>query len=84
MERIVKSELGTIEIYNGNKLHKLDGPAVIFFNGDKEYWENGKLIKRELTNGVTSYYKDNKLHRDSLPALITPNGSYYFRNGKPV
>lgn len=32
---ILPSNLGT--------LHRLDGPAVIWEDGDKEYWVNGKL-----------------------------------------
>jgi hypothetical protein len=28
--------------YKNNKLHREDGPAVIFKSGTKEYWLNGK------------------------------------------
>ena len=35
---------------NDGYLHREDGPAIEFYNGDKEWWINGKQI----------YCKDNK------------------------
>lgn len=85
MKKII-SELGTIKHYRKDVLHRDDNlPAVIFFNGDKEWWENGRLYKRVLSNGITSYYKNNLLHNIKGPALSFPNGkSYFFKNGKEI
>ena len=31
--------------YNNGELHRTDGPAVEYPNGDKYWWFNGKYIK---------------------------------------
>ena len=33
------------EYYLNNKLHNLKGPAVIYSNGEKEYWEWGVELR---------------------------------------
>jgi hypothetical protein len=38
---------GTIVYHNENgKLHREDGPAVIWSNGTVEYWKNGKQVTK--------------------------------------
>ena len=32
--------------YLNKKKHRTNGPAVIYINGDKEYWINGKQIRK--------------------------------------
>ena len=31
--------------------HRKGGPAVIYQNGTVEYWENGKFLRREFSDG---------------------------------
>ena len=40
-------------------LHRLDGPAVIWPNGSKEYWINNKELNRKE---VESWIKDNNIN----------------------
>lgn len=41
------NENGTIRYYKDGKLHREDGPAVIWTNGDKWYYLNGKQMTKE-------------------------------------
>jgi hypothetical protein len=44
------SKLGNKFYYKDRKmtiLHRIGGPAVEWFDGDKEYWENGVEVKYE-------------------------------------
>lgn len=60
-----------------NRLHRIDGPAVVFRWGMKEWWENGEFIKREYHN------KKGELHRTSGAAIIFADGSKrWHQNGK--
>lgn len=53
----------------GSKFYRVNGllhrennlPAVEWFNGDKEFWLNGKLIKRILSSGKIYLFKNNIL-----------------------
>ena len=51
-----------IEYYNDKgEIHRLDGPAVEFDNGDKEWWINGSRHRLdgpaiEWSNGYKSWY----------------------------
>ena len=47
MIEIKTDENGTIKHYFDGKLHREDGPAIIWDNGFKEWWINGKFIKFE-------------------------------------
>ena len=81
-----------IEFRNSNdELHR-DGdlPAVIFADGDKQWYKNG-VCHRDgdlpaviYSNGDKVWYKNSKLHRDGdLPAVICADGTkYWFKNGQ--
>ena len=53
----------------GSKFYRVNGllhrennlPAVEWFNGDKEFWLNGKLSKRNLSTGKIYLFKNNIL-----------------------
>lgn len=53
----------------GSKFYRVNGllhrennlPAVEWFNGDKEFWLNGKLTKRILSTGKIYLFKNNIL-----------------------
>ena len=39
---------GTVRYYNKDeKLHRLDGPAIKYANGDKEWWIDGRFYRTE-------------------------------------
>ncbi len=63
---------------NGN-LHRIDGPAVEFANGDKEWWVNGQQHREdgpaiENANGIKIWYVNNEMHREDGPAIEFANG----------
>lgn len=82
---IVKDDL--TKYYFKDRLHREDGPAVIFFDKEegkwiKEWWINGNKLKEEKElpvykvvneNNRTIYYKDGKFHREDGPAVIYKN-----------
>jgi hypothetical protein len=74
------------ELPNG-KMHREDGPAVVYFDGDKEWWINGKLHRKngpavEINNGDEEWWLDGKLHREDGPAIEYSGGSKsWYLNG---
>lgn len=70
------------------KLHKDDGPAVIFKHGNKYWFKNGELHREngpavETEDGRQEWYQNGKLHREDGPAFILANGAqYWYKNGK--
>ena len=51
---------GTIKFLQQGKLHRLDGPAIEYLDGHKEWWLNGKLHRLdgpaiEFIDGHTAY-----------------------------
>lgn len=64
---------------NGD-LHREYGPAVIWPNGEKEWWRDGMLHRDdgpavEMTGGESGWYKLGKIHREDGPATIGVDGS---------
>ena len=65
---------------NANEeLHRLDGPAVEWANGTKEWWINGQRHRIdgpaiEYADGTKSWWIDGKLHRIDGPAIEYANG----------
>ena len=46
---IVIDEHGTEYYYINGKLHREDGPAIIYNNGHKEWWINGHRVSESGT-----------------------------------
>ena len=44
---IITNEFGTKLHYKDDKLHREDGPAVVYWNGTVEYWVEGKLHRED-------------------------------------
>jgi len=42
---VIDSQGNKIWLNKEGRRHRLDGPAIIYFNGVGEYWEYGKKIK---------------------------------------
>jgi hypothetical protein len=78
--------IGTREWYLGSKLHREDGPAVEYTNGDVEWWFNGKIHRVdgpaiEKANGTREWYFDGKRHRVDGPAIERGNTRIWYLNG---
>ncbi len=65
-------------IKNGKK-HREDGPAIEWFNGNKEWYRNGEFHREdgpavENVGGSKFWYMNDKLHRDGGPAMEYADG----------
>jgi hypothetical protein len=79
--KIEFSNKGTIRWCNlQNKLHRLDGPAVEWSDGTKEWWVNGERHRIdgpaiEWSDGAKAWHVDGELHRLDGPAIEWRNGT---------
>jgi hypothetical protein len=71
------------------RYHREDGPAVIFDNGDQEWYLHGLQHRTggpaiEKANGHKEWGQFGYLHRDDGPAIEYPNGEYkvWYKKGK--
>ncbi len=80
-------DLKKIPVYWG-ELHRVNGPAIEWANGDKSWWLNGKQHRTdgpavEWTNGTKSWCLNGKRHRTDGPAVELANGDKeWWLNGK--
>jgi len=78
--KVTVDEYKTIRWYNDkDQLHRLDGPACEWADGDKEWWVKGKFHRLdgpaiEYTNGHKEWLVDGKRHRLDGPAFECANG----------
>jgi hypothetical protein len=86
----------TVTVYNDRtewknekgQLHREDGPAIEYTNGNKSWYLNGQLHREdgpaiECTNGDKVWYLNGKLHREGGPAIEWNNGyKEWWLNGK--
>jgi hypothetical protein len=69
-------------------LHRLDGPAMEYIGGEKEWYQNGKLHRLdgpaiEYPSGYKVWYKNAVLHRIDGPAKEFSNGKKsWYKNGR--
>jgi hypothetical protein len=69
-------------------LHREDGPAIEYSNGEKHWYKNnlrhrddGPAI--EYPNGAKYWYKNGLIHRDDGPAIEYENGTKkWLKNGQ--
>jgi hypothetical protein len=75
--RIYKYQ-NNIRYYLAGRLHRDDGPAVIYSDGDFNYYRFGRLHREDghacFINGNKHYYINGKIHREDGPATIYHNG----------
>ncbi len=84
----VKVHSDRTEWYNmEGQLHREDGPAIEYANGDKYYYINDKLHREdgpaiEWANGDKYYLINDKRHREDGPAIEYVNGykAYYIND----
>ena len=73
--------------FESGKLHREDGPAIEWANGDKRWYRDGKYHREdgpaiEYANGDKRWYRDGKLHREDGPAIEWADGTKcWFLNG---
>lgn len=72
------------------KLHREDGPAVEWRDGEKMWYLNGQLHREdgpaiENTNGYKSWWLNDILHREDGPAIECANGDKeWYLNGQEL
>jgi len=70
------------------ELHRDNGPAVIYKNGTKAWYQNDKLHRLYEPaiinyNGRKEWYQNGKRHRENGPAIIYPDGTkIWYQNGE--
>jgi hypothetical protein len=76
------------EYYNEQgQLHRTNGPAIEFVDGNKYYFKNSIIHREdgpavEYADGSKEYYKNDLLHREDGPAIENANGDkFYYVNG---
>ena len=67
-------------------LHREDGPAVEYSNGDKEWWINGRVHRIDgpaiETDAYNMWYVNGKRHRTDGPTITWADGSkFWWING---
>ena len=69
------------------KLHREDGPAIEYANGDKVWYVNGELHRedgpaQEYANGSKFWFLNGKLHREDGPASEYEEVNAWWVGGK--
>lgn len=72
-------DLGEVAYLLDGKLHREDGPAVEYPNGDQEWWLNGNRHREDGPaiqdeQGNKTWYQNNLLHRENGPAVEFADG----------
>ena len=94
-EDIVKNgmfeNLNSYKWYKDNVLHRVDGPAIEYFNGDEEWYFEGKLHRVDgaayisLHGKYKEWWQHNFLHRLDGPAVIMSSGNeMWYYKGKII
>jgi len=68
-------------------LHREDGPAVMYPNGDCSWYYHGQRHREDgpavITGNYQEWYHHGQLHRIGAPAVIESNGDkHWFQHGK--
>ena len=71
--KVVVNERGTTSWYHNNKLHNETGPAIVYADGSKEWYINGKQLTEQEFNA-----RNNKCNHDG--DVVTINGIEYKLN----
>jgi hypothetical protein len=76
--------------YLNGKLHREDGPAVIYPDGSQYWYLSGDLHREDgpaviYPDGTKKWFLNDELHREDGPAIIWPDGSQeWWLNGKNI
>ena len=71
---------GTKSHYKNGQLHREDGPAYIWADGEQEWYINGQRHREDgpariRADGTQEWYINNQRHREDGPARIWADGS---------
>jgi hypothetical protein len=70
-EKLIIVNEGNKFYFSNRKLHREDGPAIVFPDGKQEYWINGeKIDKLPLTNMLLRYMMKEKQELDINKKVI--------------
>lgn len=78
--RIEVDGLGTRRYFNNaGELHRTGGPAIEWYNGDIEWFQNGQRhridgVAIEWGDGTKSWWQNGRLHRTDGPAIEYSDG----------
>jgi hypothetical protein len=81
MQKIKIDKVGNKKYYwNGQLLHREDGPAVEYTNGGEEWYLHGKRHREdgpaaEYANGDKHWYLHGQRHREDGPAIEWADGT---------
>lgn len=87
---VIHPDGGMTYFKDGKRHREDDKPAMLTANGDKYWYNNGKLDRDggpaiEFADGSKHWYRNGIRHRDDGPASISSNGEkQYFLHGKNV
>ena len=78
-----KDREGNLDFFTGGRLHRIDGPAVEYANGDKAWHLDGKLHRVggpaiEYRSGSKEWFLYGNLHRIDGPAMDRVDGSKHW------
>jgi hypothetical protein len=87
--KIHHDEDGNVYYYSDHRLHREDGPAIIFTTGTEHWYYNGKLhrdgapaIVYKDNKNHWIWYKHGKRHREDGPAIsIDDHTKCWFKDG---
>jgi len=89
--KVTVDEHKTIRWYNDkDEYHRLDGPAIEWANGTKEWYVDGKLHRLdgpaiEWSDGSKEWWVDGKQHRLDGPAIEYADGfKAWYVDGKQM
>jgi hypothetical protein len=77
-----------IEWYKNGKLHREDGPAIEYSNGEMRWFQNNQPHREDgpaiiESDGTQWWYQRGELHREREPAVEYSNGTkYWYKNGQ--
>ena len=81
--------LGNVYYFNSsNRLHRIDGPAVEYADGGKEWWLHGERNREdgpaiEWPGGTKEWWQNGLRHRINGPAVEhADGGKEWWINGK--
>jgi hypothetical protein len=89
-EYTVQADKEKTQWFLKGKLHRADGPAVEYANGNKAWYLNGKLHRTdgpaiEWSNGHKEWFLNGETHRTDGPAVENADGTKeWFLSGKKV
>ncbi len=84
---LIKEENASTRYYDKNyNLHRDEGPAIIYKNGNRQWYRWGVMHRvgapATIYKDLHAWYHLGKLHRDDGPAFITSNRLEYYQLGK--